>query len=389
MLLPGCSIGHLANSKLIDPYDMPEKLEVSLPPLPASGIPRAAIARSCRSDSKPLAAVRPGVGSMLNLTIWSSGVMPELVAGRGNAGPPPVDAMTLALRMVEPGTQLDAAEQRVLSTFLITNRESWHNPGGGQGDITERLKLAAAVREHQATLWNALVGSLCVEVWHVNDKASAPGRGIALVALADMSSLCRALPAGLQDSFARAFLDAATPSCKGVVYKGLAGLLEEAARSDWAAGALDSGPRSGESARYFATGAQASIMVMGGGLMLNSVRPGSHDAPNWSLAAWESSGICRTPDDVRTHIASVRLVGGVRSIKVIDLADGLQPTHKIVNDGVAMRLEKIHDRWVFPSIARADLTRLGNADVAQLNWVTAAAYSAPRPVEPAGCVHIR
>lgn len=388
--LAGCSIGQLASRKMVDPYDVPATMPASLPPLPASGIPAPAIARSCRAGSAPLAAVRPGVGALLNLTVWSSGIMPEINPGRGNAGPPPVDDMPVALRMVAVGDRLDAAEQRVLGTFLITNRDSWHTVGEGAGTVRERLELAAAVREHQAALWNALVGSLCIEVWEnapLRESTDAPGRGRTLIVLADMASLCRALPAARRDDFARAFLDNAS-SCAQPVYKGLAGLLDVPARSDWAAGALDVGTHSG-AARYYAVKEQATTMVLGGVVSLNSVRPQSPDAPNWSLAAWEASGICYGADGVRTRILSLLLIGGTRTIDVIDPSDARKPTYRVVNDGVSTQLEKISDNWLFPAIDRADLSRLSRADVRQLNWTTAAAGVYSRPVEPAGCVHIR
>ena len=391
-LLSGCSLGHLATSRQLDVFALATPAVPVLPELGPGATPQPAIARACRaSDPAPFAAIRPGVGARLDLAFWSSGILPDQNPGRANQAPPQVDYLPLALRMIAPGARLDAAEQRVLSTFLITNRAKWHRPGAEMPTTAERRELAAALRQHQALVWNALASSLCVEVRDTapSADASAPRLGRTLAVVADMASICRALPQAHRGAFAQAYLTPGDPACEGQAYRHVAGLADEQIGSDWIAGALDIAPYGNGSGNYYGANAQSSIIVTGGAVALDSVRPDRADAPDWSLAEWEASRICRVAPDEPTRIVSLRLAGAGRSIDVLDVDDQRIPTHRIVHDGIAARLVKDKDGWPFASIARADLARLRTADIRQLEWAGAASGSAVHTVQPSGCMQFR
>ena len=116
------------------------------------------------------------------------------------------------------------------------------------------------------------------------------------------------------------------------------------------------------------------------------MRPDRHDAPDWSLAAWEASGICRLADDAPTQIRRLRLRGGALGIDVLD-ADPDTTTHRIEQTGVSARLKEQRGNWPFASIPRKDLARLRVADVTQLEWA-AASSNASLSAQPAGCVNL-
>lgn len=126
-----------------------------------------------------------------------------------------MDYLPLALRMIAPGARLDAAEQRVLYTS-----SSPTEPNGTARAETpttaERRELAAALRQHQALVWNALITSLCVEVRDIAPpaEASAPRLGRTLAVVADMASVCRALPQAHRGAFAQASSRRATRPAK-------------------------------------------------------------------------------------------------------------------------------------------------------------------------------
>ena len=388
-LLSGCSLGHLATKRPLDSFALATPTAPVLPELGPGATPRPAIALTCRaSDPAPFAAIRPGVGARLDLAFWSSGILPDQNPGRANQAPPQVDYLPLALRMIAPGARLDATEQRVLSTFLITNRAKWHRPGAELPTTTERRELAAALRQHQALVWNALTSSLCVEVRDIAppSDASEPRLGRTLAVVADMALICRALPQPHRRAFAQAYLTPGDPACEGKAYRHVAGLADEQIGGDWIAGALDTAPYGNGSGIYYGLNAQSSIIVTGGSVTLDSVRPDSADAPDWSLAEWEASRICRVAPDEPTRIVRLSLIGAGRSIDVLDAVDPRIPTHRIAHDGVAARLIKDKDHWPLASIARVDLARLRTADVRQLEWASAASGSA---VQPDGCMKIR
>ena len=390
VLLSGCSLGHLATSRQLDVFALDTPAAPVLAELGPGATPRPAIARTCRvSDPAPFAAIRPGVGARLDLAFWSSGILPDRNPGRANQAPPQVDYLPLSLRMIAPGARLDAAEQRVLSTFLITNRAKWYRrPGAATPTTAERRELATALRQHQALVWNALTSSLCVEVRDIAPpaEASAPRLGRTLAMVADMASICRALPQAHRGAFAQAYLTPGDPpTCEGQAYRHVAGLADGQIGGDWIAGALDTAPYGNGSGSYYGLNAQSSIIVTGGAIALDSVRPDRADAPDWSLAEWEASRICRVAPDEPTRIVTLRLVGAGRSIDVLDAGDPRIPTHHIAHDGIAARLVKDRDDWPFASIARADLARLRTADVRQLEWAGGAGHT----VQPDGCVQFR
>lgn len=391
-LLAGCSLGHLATSRQLDVFALATPATSVLPELRPGATPRPSIAQACRaSDPAPFAAIRPGVGARLDLAFWSSGILPEQNQGRANQTPPQVDYLPLALRLIAPGARLDAAEQRVLSTFLITNRAKWYRPGAETPTTTERRELAAVLRQNQALVWNALVSSLCLEVRDTAPPAdaSAARLGRTLAAVADMASICRSLPKAHRGVFAKAYLTPGDPDCEGEAYRHVAGLADEQIGGDWIAGALDTAPHGNGSGSYYGLNVQSSIIVTGGAVALDVVRPDRADAPDWSLAEWEASRICRVAPDEPTRIVRVRLTGAGRSIDVLDAGDTRIPTHHIAHDGITARLIEDRDSWPFASIARADLARLRAADVRQLEWAGAASGSAGHSVQPAGCMQFR
>ncbi len=388
-LLAGCSLGQLATRRPIDAFALATPTAPVLPELRAPATPQPAIAATCRaSDPAPFAAIRPGVGARLDLAFWSSGILPDQNPGRANQTPPQVDYLPRALRMIAPGARLDASEQRVLSTFLITNRAKWHRAGEEVPTTIERRELAAALRQHQALVWNALASSLCVEVRDIAPptEASEPRLGRTLAVVADMALICRALPQAHRRAFAQAYLTPGDPACEGQAYRHVAGLADEQIGGDWIAGALDTAPYGNGSGTYYGLNAQSSIIVTSGIVVLDSVRPGRADAPDWSLAEWEASRICRVAPDEPTRIVRLRLLGARRSIDVLDVDDPRIPTHHIVHGGIASRLVKDRDHVQSASIARADLARLRTADVRQLEWADVASGTT---VEPDGCVQIR
>lgn len=395
-LLSGCSLGQLATSRQIDVFVLKPPVVESLPELTAGATPQPAIAHSCRASKHgPFAAIRPGVGARLDLALWSSGILPDQNPGRANEAPPQVDYLPLALRMIAPGGRLDPTEQRVLSTFLITNRANWHKPGAELPTTGERRELAAALREHQALVWNALISSLCVEVREIAPPSEKPTPtgvltprvGRTLAVLADMASLCSALPQVYRDAFVKAYLTPGDPACKKPTYRHLAGLEDEQIDSDWIAGALDTATAYGNgSGTYYGTGVKSSIIVTGGVVALGAVRPDRADAPDWSLAEWEASRICRVTPDEPTRIIKLYLAGAGRSIDVLDTGDPRLPTHSIEHTGIVTRLVKERDEWPFASIARADLALLRKADVRQLEWAGAPPGGVIHTVQPAGCV---
>jgi hypothetical protein len=390
-LISGCSLGHLAPKRQLEPFDLARPTAPDLPKLQPGATPRPAVARTCRvSDPASFAAIRPGVGARLDLAFWSGGILPDQNPGRANQAPPQVDYLPLALRMIAPGARLDATEQRVLSTFLITNRAAWHRVGTPTS--AERLQLAAALREHQALLWNALTTSLCVEVRDIEPPtdASAPRKGRTLAVVADMAAICRALPETHQGIFAKAYVTPpSNPNCKDKAYRHVAGLTDEQIGGDWIAGAIDTAPYGNGSGTYYGVGTQSSIIVTGGAVALDSVRPDRADAPNWSLAEWEASRICRVAPDELTRIVSLRLIGASRAIDVLDDGDTRPVTHRIEHDGIAAYLVKKRDDWPFAAIPRADLAWLRIADVRQLQWAVIAPGGAVRTVQPDGCVNFR
>lgn len=138
---------------------------------------------------------------------------------------------------------------------------------------------------------------------------------------------------------------------------------------------------------YYGQGVQSSIVVTGGVVALDSVRPdrcAMRPIGRWPNGKPRASAAWRRTKP--TRIVSLRLAGAGRSIDVFDAGDPRIPTHHIAHDGIAARLVKDRDNWPFASIARADLARLRTADVRQLEWAGAASGST---VQPAGCVQFR
>ena len=122
--LCGCSAGNVARPTVVTFRDnqlFPKDVTV----YPASGVPRFVMGRRCPGTElqpdtrRPLYAFRPGVGSRLNLSTWSAGLLQDgKIIRRGNTYLPILTPTALSLRLIPDGYPLDQSEEAVLATFL-------------------------------------------------------------------------------------------------------------------------------------------------------------------------------------------------------------------------------------------------------------------------------
>lgn len=376
-VLCGCAVGTLSPRTQVALDGSIKPIGTSTVIQPTTGIPRAEFGSACASNSgssasssavTPLYAIRPGVGSRVTLTTWSAGTL-RADLGFGNASPPALNPITVALRLVGDGQLLDPAERAVLATFLTASRTEWSSLSGSTSDFPidadTRRALVANLESHQAALWNALVRSLCLEV-----RASAPPevetKVPAIRAVANMAALCAALPATSRAAFVKTFIDARLPgsTCTGsIVNRSLngIGLLKDSV--SWPAAVLAVASKGGDN-DYYDSGKLGSPKTIFGTIEVNTVRPFDAAAPLWSLDAWEASGICRS-DSEDARIDAVLLRGGWTYLSVVEE----NPTYEVIDGHVSREIRRKKDSNLFKfSIKRSELKRLTASDVRALRW---------------------
>lgn len=369
MLLDSCAVGDLSprtHLALDAPVSVPVNAKVigNL----AGGVPRPEIGTWCvgKVDPNPLFAIRPGVGTRLTLMTFSAGTFRSL-SGSGSTYPPILVPTRLALRLVKPGTHLDPEERAVLATFLAANRTQWSSDAASDDypvTADARRALESVLEANQAVLWNAFVRSLCVEV---RDKAPMVATPIppTIRAIADMAALCNVLPSE-REAFVKAFIDTRKTEAdcaKPDQIRSLIGTGQSADGASWAAAALAVSPPGGDS-EYYDSAATRSPMAMLGAITFDAVRPLQRDAPDWSLSAWETSGICSIGNE-KAVIDAVLLRGASDYLRVVETG----ATHKIVNDIVTRRLVRLPDTSPFKArIGRDHLQLLLASDVRALRW---------------------
>lgn len=382
LVLGGCAVGMLSPRT-------PVALDGSIGPIgavavikPTSGIPRAEFGTACASDSDvlapkpagtPLYAVRPGVGSRVTLTTWSAGTL-RADLGYGNASPPALSPINVAIRLVAEGQLLDPAERTVLATFLSANRTEWSSLSGPTSefpvDAETRQALVADLESHQAALWNSLVRSLCLEVREIATDKVKPAKEkpnlTAIRAIANMAALCAALPETSRAAFVRVFIDRrlSASTCIGsIVNRSLNGVGRLTDSAAWPTTVLAVASKGGDN-DYYDSDRLGSPKTLFGMVEVNLVRPLDAAAPQWSLRAWEASGICRT-DGEDARIDAVLLRGGWTYLTV----ESEEPTYRIKDEYVGRDLERIRGSNLFKfSIHRNELKRLTAADVRALRW---------------------
>ncbi|MCA3151447.1 MAG: hypothetical protein ING77_09745 [Rhodocyclaceae bacterium] len=369
MVLAGCAVGGLSprtHLALDAPVSVPANAKMigNL----SDSVPRPEIGKWCvgKVDPNPLFAIRPGVGTRLTLMTFSAGTFRSL-SGSGSTYPPLLEPTRLALRLIKPNSRLDPEERAVLATFLAANRTQWSPDAAIDGypvEAATRRALESVLEANQAILWNAFVRSLCVEV---RDKAPVVASPIAptIRAVADMAALCNVLTTE-REAFVKTFIDTSKSKddcAKRGQVRSLNGTGQSADGASWAAAALGVSPPGGDS-EYYDSAAMRSPMAMLGAMTFNAVRPLQHDAPDWSLTAWEASGICSIGDEAAV-IDAVLLRGASDYLRVVETG----ATHKIVNDIVARRLVRLPDTSPFEArIGRDDLQLLLASDVRALRW---------------------
>lgn len=389
-LATGCTTGRLSPSAIVGPDDIEKRL-VGAKAFEQAGNCFHYGDREKGLDEKENPSLLPG--DRLRIEIWSAGTQDY---DYKNAFPPLVRTIDLPIRIVKD-RPLDAAEEQVLATFLQVNRSpAWNQEASNQGEgITrsDRQKLAAALKRHEADIWNAFARSLCV-------KAIAPGypdhpdpeASPVLVVQASIRDLCRALPdTEDQQRFARAFLVASNADIeyrKGCSANPISrepmtvvGLRGDAALGNWASTALAANAVDGDD--YYAQDlALASPKAVQGTIEFESVAPFRAAPPTWSLKEWEEAEICVGSARAPLKIMAVRLRGSNHAFRIAEGTDD-RATHEVkVENG---RRELITSRrysqdWSLPLKA---LSRLTVADVDELTWGYARKVEA---LPPPGCV---
>lgn len=376
-VLCGCAVGTLSPRTPVALDGSIKTIGTSTVIQPTTGIPRAELGAACASNSgssvsssagTPLYAIRPGVGSRVTLTTWSAGTL-RADLGFGNASPPALNPLTVALRLVRDGRLLDPAERAVLATFLTTSRTEWSSQSGYTSDFPvdadTRRALVAVLESHQASLWNALVRSLCIEV-RASASPEADTNVPAIRAVANMAALCDALPVSSRAAFVKTFIDArlTDSTCtESIVNRSLngVGLLTDSA--SWPAALLAVTSKGGDS-DYFDSDKLGSPKALFGVVEVNAIRPLDAGAPLWSLEAWEASGICRS-DTEDARIDAVLLRGGWTYLSV----ESEDPTYEVIDGRVTRDIQRIRGSNLFKfSIGKSELKRLTAADVRALRW---------------------
>lgn len=379
--LCGCSAGNVARPTVVTFRDnqlFPKDVTV----YPASGVPRFVMGRRCPGTElqpdtrRPLYAFRPGVGSRLNLSTWSAGLLQDgKLINRGNTYLPILTPTALSLRLIPDGYPLDQSEEAVLATFLTTNRtEDWTSVVNS--DI--RKKIEPILESHKAQLWNALVKSICVEASAVKLQGSKDQSALAIQAVSNMTALCAQIPPQFQKDFLKLFVSnlsdyndklyPCTNDKNKIVNLPINGEGAETNRLPWSTAVLVLTGTIASDNSYLSSEGWASPNRLFGDVEVHTVRPWGHDVPSWTLQEWEDSGICQFGDQ-RATIESLKLHGGNRWLRVV--ADSARPSHQVVVEGGHRRLRRLLDSNPFAfRITKNELRRLTASDVVGLQWKT-------------------
>jgi hypothetical protein len=299
--------------------------------------------------------------------------------------------MDVVLRRIGRGGQLTSSERVVLDTLLATSRlrrsdgsqpEAWAKDG------------ANTVANNEATLWNALVETLCISI--VTERDSTPSRPL-LRAEADLSHLCEAVQDENQRlAFARLFV---RPRAEGYAHQyrcHLEGAAEDSQTrlqtaephrghriqkliggvgQDESAEPLGSTSAVAAGAGYRMPGdfyAPQPMVKVGatGEIRMQSPRFGDLGTEQWTLRDWEQSAICRDPRPGagEPFLSSVNVDGATFTI----LRQGEVPTHQVRRilgpEGYRFEIERIPGVQGPASLAEADLALLHPGDVSFTNW---------------------
>ncbi|TIN95552.1 MAG: hypothetical protein E5Y06_12440 [Mesorhizobium sp.] len=385
ILATGCATGNLSRTTVVGPEAITDR---------QYGAEAFDNRRCFHYGGRPTGGPSVLPGDRLRLAVWSAGTQD---LDNKNTHPPIVRTVDVRLREVNPsGGHLDVDEQQALATFLQVNRSrAWVEDAGSEGDgLTrpERQKLAAALKTHEAAVWNAFVGSLCVKAIAPSKNASAAARAApVLVVQADIRAICRALP-GRQDRqrFARAFL--VTGGSDSEYLKGCAaarltrepmtvfGVRGDTALGSWASAALAANP--GEADNYYAQEwVLASPKALQGTIEFDAVAPFQTDPPTWSLKEWEDAGIClRSP---KLKIKALRLRGSSQQYRIVD-DPNLETTHNVVLANGKRDLVTLHKQTFSWSLPVSVLSVLTASDVDELVWASNRTPQS-KTVSPMGC----
>ncbi|WP_311031711.1 hypothetical protein [Mesorhizobium koreense] len=386
ILATGCAAGNLSPTTVVGPETITDR---------QYGAEAFDNRRCFHYGGRPSSGPSVLPGDRMRLAIWSAGTQD---LDNKNTHPPIVRTIDVRLREVNPsGGHLDVDEQQTLATFLQVNRSrAWVEDAGSEGDgLTrpERQKLAEALKMHEAAVWNAFVGSLCVKSIVRSKNAGAAARAAPVLAVqADIRALCRALP-GRQNrqSFARAFL--VTDGSDGEYLKGcgaahltrepmtIFGVRGDTALGSWASAALAANP--GEADNYYAQEwVLASPKTLQGTIEFDAVAPFQTDPPTWSLKEWENAGICGRPAELK--IKALRLRGSSQQFRIVD-DPNFETTHNVVLANAKRDLVTLHKQIFNWSLPVTVLSVLTAADVDELIWASDRTPES-KTVSPTGCV---
>lgn len=372
-------------------------------PVVASGeIPRPSAAEKCGFGSPDpvgiVAAMRPGVGTRLTVRYWST--FDDSTTFQ-SALLPSSSVFDVVLRLAPVDGKLSPEESTLLAAFLATNRNnpdiskadkaapSIEAPEDKQRSQGLRVEAASVVARNETRLWNALVRTLCVQFVAVSaegtvDGVDVPG-GMIIKAdsdrhvfsfAADMLALCRAIDDDGRDSdkrvFAELFLPAALSGACSTTTDGIGNtrpLLGFGAGDQGnSAASVAAGSASVVSeTNYFTYGPRVATVST---ITLQSPRFHSRGTETWSLADWESSGLCDVPGKPRAAIAAIRMKGGAR-FRIVTGAAG-DATNRVQRRlATGYRHDIVGPDWRTSkrTLSHAALFALGPSDVDDVVWV--------------------
>lgn len=334
----------------------------------------AACGPSTVTHSQSRGSLRPGLGSYLRVDYWTTSGS-SLLNGRFSAAMPTRANFDGILRRVPATGHLSAQEKVLLGTFLAVNRTYVSNekPSG-----PERDSAAAVLDKHQATLWNAFVDNFCVE-FIVSPTES--DRSV-LLFKSDTIGLCEALrkevSASELDVFSRVFVhfdrnDTQSTVCKIPPFDGqgrtpgqstLLGTLQDSAQNTFGNVAAGAGQAQGTTMFYDGGGLRIAAI---GDITLQQPHFGVVGTETWTLADWESSGVCRGPLDEDLTVDRVILRGWAR-FAIRDVGN-YRVVRRLTPTGLVVRVEPVGNGRVFRrTLSHADLAHLSPADLVGVAW---------------------
>lgn len=335
-------------------------------------------------------AIRPG-----DVLFVSTGAVGPRFAGNGK----PYDVMFpsvvaapvgLALRKVDPvhGRLYQQEDQFLAGAFAMAAR-------GKDQVVPDTVPLVAALDRRQPVLWNTLIDNL--RLWRPvdNDRTKSGRPGLVLLVdygkwCNDLRSRLRAAPGTQQDADAlTAYFSGATGKCPGDDVEAerpkLAreySLVTNPARSALQAVALGPTAAGGfpSATTDVALHTNLTMQVKGARMAMAETYNGN---AHWTLADWESAGICVDAGGVPLSIKALRMRDGkwvylesssdkvpTMAVKLV-FTQSLQ-TRRFVEQG------PWYERWK-RVLARSDLDKLYPADIRSVTW------TAP-PADPAMCL---